>query len=86
MKETHPLQSKLDTQPHRHPRRKSCRRLNLETVHGFISTIRSEPASYLSIEMCGVSFLDSAGMGALVDLFVIGNETLLTQAGGQVRS
>ena len=60
-------------------------RLNLETVHGFISTIRSEPASYLAIEMCGVSFLDSAGMGALVDLFVIGSYTSLTQVGGQVR-
>jgi anti-anti-sigma factor len=45
-------------------------RLSLETAHGFISTMRSEPASYLVLEMSGVSFLDSAGVGALVDLFV----------------
>jgi anti-anti-sigma factor len=45
-------------------------RLSLETAHGFMSTMRSEPASYLVLEMSGVSFLDSAGLGALVDLFV----------------
>jgi anti-anti-sigma factor len=45
-------------------------RLSLETVHDFISTMRSEPASLLVLEMSRVSFLDSAGVGALVALFV----------------
>ncbi len=45
-------------------------KLSLETVNGFISTLRPEPASKLVIDMSGVSFLDSAGVGALVSLFV----------------
>jgi anti-sigma B factor antagonist len=45
-------------------------KLSLETVHSFIQTLRPEPAGYLVLDMSGVSFLDSAGVGALVSLFV----------------
>ena len=45
-------------------------KLSLETVHNFIQTMRPEPAEHLVLEMSGVSFLDSAGVGALVSLFV----------------
>jgi anti-sigma B factor antagonist len=45
-------------------------KLSLETVHDFISTMRAEAASRLVLDMSGVSFLDSAGVGALVSLFV----------------
>src|SRR5467141_1186782 len=45
-------------------------RLSLETVHNFIQTLRPEPAAHLILDMGGVSFLDSAGVGALVQLFV----------------
>src|SRR5712691_8199230 len=45
-------------------------RLSLETVHNFIQTLRPEPAPHLILDMSGVSFLDSAGVGALVQLFV----------------
>ena len=45
-------------------------KLSLETVHNFIQTLRPEPADYLVLDMSGVSFLDSAGVGALVSLFV----------------
>jgi anti-anti-sigma factor len=44
--------------------------LSLETVHDFISTMRPEPALLLVLDLSGVSFLDSAGVGALVALFV----------------
>ncbi len=44
--------------------------LSLETVHTFIETLRPEPARYLILDMSGVSYLDSAGVGALVSLFV----------------
>ncbi len=44
--------------------------LSLETVHTFIETMRPEPAAYLILDMSGVSYLDSAGVGALVSLFV----------------
>ena len=46
------------------------RKLSLETVHNFIQTLRPEPAAHLVLDMSGVSFLDSAGVGALVSLFV----------------
>ena len=45
-------------------------KLSLETVHNFIQTLRPEPAANLVLDMSGVSFLDSAGVGALVSLFV----------------
>jgi len=45
-------------------------KLSLETVHNFIQTMRSEPAAQLILDMSGVSFLDSAGVGALVQIFV----------------
>lgn len=45
-------------------------KLSLETVHNFIQTLRPEPAAHLVLDMSGVPFLDSAGVGALVSLFV----------------
>ena len=45
-------------------------KLSLETVPDFLCTMRSEPASYLVLDLSGVSFLDSAGVGALVSLFI----------------
>jgi len=45
-------------------------KLSLETVHNFIQTLRPEPAPHLILDMSGVSFLDSAGVGALVQIFV----------------
>jgi anti-anti-sigma factor len=45
-------------------------KLALETVHDFIATMRPEPAQVLILDMSKCSFLDSAGVGALVSLFV----------------
>jgi anti-anti-sigma factor len=45
-------------------------KLSLETVNNFVSTMRPEPAKHLVLDMSGLSFLDSAGVGALVSLFV----------------
>ena len=45
-------------------------KLGLETVHSFVETLRPEPAGHLVLDMSGVTFLDSAGVGALVSLFV----------------
>ncbi len=45
-------------------------RLSLETVHNFVQTLRPEPAAQLILDLSGVSFLDSAGVGALVQIFV----------------
>ena len=45
-------------------------KLSLETVSHFLQTMRQEPARELVLDMGGVSFLDSAGVGALVQLFV----------------
>lgn len=44
--------------------------LSLETVHNFVQTMRAEAAPQLILDMSGVSFLDSAGVGALVQIFV----------------
>jgi anti-sigma B factor antagonist len=45
-------------------------KLALETVHNFIETMRPEPAQLLVLDMSGVAFMDSAGVGALVSLIV----------------
>ena len=45
-------------------------KLNLETVNTFLQTVRPEGAPGLILDMSGVKFLDSAGLGALVQLFV----------------
>jgi anti-sigma B factor antagonist len=45
-------------------------KLSLETVHSFVSEMRPEPAPRLVLDMSQVTFLDSAGVGALVSIFV----------------
>lgn len=45
-------------------------KLVLETVNQFLQTMRPNGARSLVLDMSGVSFLDSAGVGALVQLFV----------------
>jgi anti-anti-sigma factor len=45
-------------------------KLGLETVNSFLQTMRKEPAQHLVLDMNGVAFLDSSGVGALVSLFV----------------
>ncbi len=45
-------------------------KLSLETVNAFLQTMRQERAQHLVLDMSGISFLDSAGVGALVSLFV----------------
>ena len=49
---------------------KATGKLSLETVTEFIQKMRPEPAMHLVLDMSGVSFLDSAGVGSLVSLFV----------------
>ena len=49
---------------------KATGKLSLETVNEFIQRMRAENASYVVLDLSGVSFLDSAGVGALVSLFV----------------
>jgi len=45
-------------------------KISLETVNQFIQQVRPEPAQHLVLDLAGVSFLDSAGVGALVSLYV----------------
>jgi anti-sigma B factor antagonist len=45
-------------------------KLTLETVHSFIATMRADTKRRMVLDMSGVSFLDSAGVGALVQIFV----------------
>lgn len=45
-------------------------KLSLETVSEFIQRLRPDPAQQLVLDMSGVNFLDSAGVGALVSIFV----------------
>ena len=45
-------------------------KLSLETVHDFIATLRPEAAQVLILDMSKCSFLDSAGVGALISIFV----------------
>ena len=50
-------------------------KLSLETVNSFIQTMRQEQAKHLVLDMSGLSFLDSSGVGALVALFVTRKHT-----------
>ena len=45
-------------------------KLSLETVSNFLKTMRAESVPLLVLDLSGVAFLDSAGVGALVQLFV----------------
>ena len=45
-------------------------RLSLETVGNFLKEMRQVQAEKLVLDMGGVTFLDSAGVGGLVQLFV----------------
>jgi len=45
-------------------------KLSLETVNTFVQQLRPDASSKLVLDLNGVSFLDSAGVGALVSLFV----------------
>jgi anti-sigma B factor antagonist len=45
-------------------------KLSIETVNGFLPQLRAEAARRVVLDLSGVSFLDSAGVGALVSLFV----------------
>jgi anti-sigma B factor antagonist len=49
---------------------KATGKLSLETISGFTPKMREEPANYLVLDLGAVNFLDSAGVGALVSLFV----------------
>ncbi len=45
-------------------------KLSLETVAEAMQTLRADPAPHLVLDLSGVSYLDSAGVGSLVSLFV----------------
>ena len=45
-------------------------KLSLETVNEFLPTSRAEAAKNVVLDMSEVNFLDSAGIGSLVSLFV----------------
>ncbi len=45
-------------------------KLSLETVSESMQKLRADPAPYMIMDMSGVNYLDSAGVGALVSLFV----------------
>jgi anti-sigma B factor antagonist len=45
-------------------------KLSIETVNEFLPRLRAETAQRVILDLSGVSFLDSAGVGALVSLFV----------------
>src|SRR6266567_896437 len=45
-------------------------KLSLETVSRLLQELRPATADKLVLDMSGISFLDSAGVGALVQLFV----------------
>lgn len=49
---------------------KATGKLSLETVSEFIQKLRPESAASVILDMSGVTFLDSAGVGALVSIFV----------------
>ena len=45
-------------------------KLSLETVNEFLPKLRAETADCLVLDMSEVNFLDSAGVGSLVSVFV----------------
>jgi anti-sigma B factor antagonist len=45
-------------------------RISLETVPEAIQKLRAEPAQHMILDLSKVNFLDSAGIGSLVSLFV----------------
>ena len=45
-------------------------KFSLETVPYAVQKLRAEVAQHMILDMSGVSFLDSAGVGSLVSLFV----------------
>lgn len=45
-------------------------KLSLETVPHFIQTVRQEQAAHLILVMSEVVYIDSAGVGALVQIYV----------------
>ena len=45
-------------------------KFSLETVPDAVQKLRAEVAQHMILDMSGVSFLDSAGVGSLVSLFV----------------
>jgi anti-sigma B factor antagonist len=45
-------------------------KLSIETVNEFLPRLRAESAQKVILDLNGVSFLDSAGVGALVSIFV----------------
>ena len=45
-------------------------KLSIETVNEFLPRLRAESAQSVILDLNGVSFLDSAGVGALVSIFV----------------
>lgn len=49
---------------------KATGKLSLETVNEFLPGLRAEAAQRMVLDLSGVNFLDSAGVGALVSLFV----------------
>ena len=65
-------------------------KLVLETVTEFLQTMRPQSSPSLILDMSNVSFLDSAGVGALVQLFVHrrsqGQKFALAALTGQARA
>jgi len=49
---------------------KATGKLSLETVNEFIQKLRAETAMNVVLDMSGINFMDSAGVGALASLFV----------------
>ena len=45
-------------------------KLSLAAAAGFVDELRPVPTQVLLLDMSGVTFIDSAGIGALVQLFV----------------
>jgi anti-sigma B factor antagonist len=45
-------------------------KLSLETVSESIQTLRADHAPHMILDLSGISYLDSAGVGSLVSLFV----------------